>query len=1022
MLRAASLSQGKQREVNMRNPAFEFISVLWLAVAIGVNAADPPPGGANLVVNGGFELGANPGNTLTLAAVDSTSITSWTVQSGSIDLIGSRWIAGEGANCLDMSGTGVGSIRQEISGLTGGYSYRLTFLLAGNPEMGPAIKQLRVSLGGVSQDFTFDISGRTPSNMGWSTQSLEFTASASTETLVFTSLTGGLAGPALDGVTLRSLAPPVPTAPSITAQPQSRMVTAGAAVTFSVGAAGTPPLNYQWRFDEADISGATQASLILSNVQPTQAGNYSVVVANELGSVTSSVAVLVVTLPQTFDLSRNFSIASNPNGVWSYGAKEAIDGTFDLLSFGRSSTGPDSWEFTEGRWPAVYHNDTESTIYTDGAAGVYPAGAVWYAAGEDGTPRNFGVIRCMVPLDGDGTYRVETSVESGLAGGASKDADFHVVRSGVELFGEFLPPNSTASYSNELALAGGDTIDFLIGRGADGRQYGSILKIQATLNRLSTNPVPPSIFSQPASRTATVGDTAAFSVVAAGTSPLSYQWRHNGADLGGATQASLVLPNVQLAQEGDYLVVVANAIGSVTSQVAVLTVQLPPPTVRVVSGTAGAGGEATVPVQLLAQGSENALGFSLNFDTSLLSFDSAALGADAPATAQLIVNGNQAGSGKIGLAVLLAAGNVFSVGTQEVVVLRFAVAVVTNTPTTPIRFGDVPTARQISDQFAHALAGIYTDGSVTVSTVDLEGDVASRPNGDRSLTIIDWVQLARFVAGLDTVSSPGEFQRVDCAPRDTRGNGAITVSDLVQSGRYAVGLDPLTVVGGPDVPAGGGGGGFVPAGAGRMLWVVNTSIAQGQSSVVPVRLEASGNENALSFTITFDPAKLSFAGVLPGANMANASLTVNANQATAGRIGVVVALPPGTALVQGTREVVKVLLSALVTAPASAMVSFDDQPVTRETSDLLARALITTYASGTVSVTLPLGPPLRLTRSGNTLFITWPSSASGFDLEATAGALDTAWSTVPGVIDLGEQKLAIVPISGGERFFRLKKP
>jgi hypothetical protein len=56
------------------------------------------------------------------------------------------------------------------------------------------------------------------------------------------------------------------------------------------------------------------------------------------------------------------------------------------------------------------------------------------------------------------------------------------------------------------------------------------------------------------------------------------------------------------------------------------------------------------------------------------------------------------------------------------------------------------------------------------------------------------------------------------------------------------------------------------------------------------------------------------------------------------------------------------------------------------------------------------------------VFITWPSSASGFELEATAAGLGTAWSPVSGVIDLVEQKLAIVPITGSERYFRLRKP
>jgi hypothetical protein len=111
-----------------------------------------------------------------------------------------------------------------------------------------------------------------------------------------------------------------------------------------------------------------------------------------------------------------------------------------------------------------------------------------------------------------------------------------------------------------------------------------------------------------------------------------------------------------------------------------------------------------------------------------------------------------------------------------------------------------------------------------------------------------------------------------------------------------------------------------------------------------------------------------------------------------------------------------------VSAPATTTLSFGNIPVPREVSDVAANALAAEYTTGTVTVTPPPGPPLRVTRTGNSLFITWPSSATGFELEGTAGALGTDWSLVPGVIDLGEQKLAIVPIGASEHYFRLKKP
>src|SRR5262249_33463564 len=83
---------------------------------------------------------------------------------------------------------------------------------------------------------------------------------------------------------------------------------------------------------------------------------------------------------------------------------------------------------------------------------------------------------------------------------------------------------------------------------------------------------PPSIITKPVSQTMFQTDTAAFSVVANGAPPPSYQWQFGGSALAGATDPSLVLTNVTLPQAGPYLVVVTNSAGSVTSSVATLTI------------------------------------------------------------------------------------------------------------------------------------------------------------------------------------------------------------------------------------------------------------------------------------------------------------------------------------------------------------------------------------------------------------------------------------------------------------------
>jgi len=82
--------------------------------------------------------------------------------------------------------------------------------------------------------------------------------------------------------------------PSITTQPTDQSASNGGTATFGAQAAGAPPLTYQWQLNGTNISGATGATLLISNATFADAGLYTVVVSNGVGSVTSSNAVLTV--------------------------------------------------------------------------------------------------------------------------------------------------------------------------------------------------------------------------------------------------------------------------------------------------------------------------------------------------------------------------------------------------------------------------------------------------------------------------------------------------------------------------------------------------------------------------------------------------------------------------------------------------------------------------------------------------------------------------------------------------------
>ena len=195
------------------------IAGVAFATALLAGAAVPLGGAqAATVINGSFELGADPGLYTTLTAVDTTSITGWTVATGSIDYIGSYWTASDGSRSLDMNGLTAGSITQTLTGLTPLQQYKVSFDLAGNPDAGPTIKTLSVTASADSNSYTFDITGTSHAAMGWVTEAFFFTATGTSAVLSFAStvFAGGTDanpaafGPALDNVSVS--ATPLPAA------------------------------------------------------------------------------------------------------------------------------------------------------------------------------------------------------------------------------------------------------------------------------------------------------------------------------------------------------------------------------------------------------------------------------------------------------------------------------------------------------------------------------------------------------------------------------------------------------------------------------------------------------------------------------------------------------------------------------------------------------------------------------------------------------------------------------------------
>ena len=310
-------------------------------------------------------------------------------------------------------------------------------------------------------------------------------------------------------------------APQISSSPQSQTVPAGVDVTFSAGANGSPPLWFQWLKDGTPVPGATNpvspvsSTLILSNVQPADAGIYSLLVTNSFGSVTSAPAQLTVLSRPLNDAYTNaFAITGLTNTVTGTNANASQDG-FEPIAFAGYSVW---WKWTATNGGSVIVDTIGSSFGT--VLGLWtngPSGPALVAFGDQNGDNHTGL----------------------LAFEAAPGVTYYL---GVD--GSRWP--------------------------VSGSNIGSIV-----LN-LRESFLPPNITLQPQTQNVTSGSNVSFTVSATGTAPLNYQWLRNSVNLPGVTTSTLTIGSVQTGDAGSYNVVVSNAFGVVASSNATLTVFAPP--------------------------------------------------------------------------------------------------------------------------------------------------------------------------------------------------------------------------------------------------------------------------------------------------------------------------------------------------------------------------------------------------------------------------------------------------------------
>ena len=390
--------------------------------------------------------------------------------------------------------------------------------------------------------------------------------------------------------------------PSITSQPVSQAVPAGNIASFSVVTTGTAPLSYQWQFNNTNLSGATTSVLNLVNVQPTDAGEYSVVVTNAFGSVSSSNALLTVnpaicTTPPSGLVSwwpgngdatdlvggnngtLHGSVAYIPSEV---GLAFSFNGNGEGVTVG-AATNLYLQNFTIDAW--VRRGSTNQASLSANGGLVFSYGSGGYGMGLK---------------DNGQVYLSQVNISEVDASVMITDTNWHHVamtKSGsVVVFyvdGMAYPAaayNPTFTFSTSAAIgARGDNFgNCFLGLIDELDVFSRALaasEVQAIYNAGSAGKcngsTPPSISTQPTNQAVFAGGNAIFNVLATGSQPLNYQWQFNGTNIGGAVGPMLTVVNAQLSNAGNYSVIVTNAFGSSTSSNASLVVNpnicAPPP-------------------------------------------------------------------------------------------------------------------------------------------------------------------------------------------------------------------------------------------------------------------------------------------------------------------------------------------------------------------------------------------------------------------------------------------------------------
>ena len=334
---------------------------------------------------------------------------------------------------------------------------------------------------------------------------------------------------------------PLAVAPNITAQPSDQTVIPGHSATFSVAAAGSAPLAYQWQKNGVPIAGATGATYTITAASTADDGaSFAVVVTNSAGSTTSRVAKLSVAESAGGAVAP--AIAVQPADQT---AKSGQSASFAVTA---SGTAPLSYQWFRNGLPLT---DANAATYTTWVLSSTDNGAAFSVTIKNSAGS---ITSRAARLTVSATAPAITTQPADQTVKAGQPAAFTVTAGGTA-------PLTYQWRKNGAPISGATSAGYVTaattisdsGAGFSVVVTNSAGSISSRVAKLTVRAAAPTITTQPANVTVSTGSSATFAVVASGTAPLTYQWQRAGARIPGATAASYATPATLIGDSGSRL-------------------------------------------------------------------------------------------------------------------------------------------------------------------------------------------------------------------------------------------------------------------------------------------------------------------------------------------------------------------------------------------------------------------------------------------------------------------------------------